>query len=132
MTLAADIGDGDVLIWIFAFFLFVVWFWLLVQVFSDLFRDHETSGLAKVGWLLLVIVLPYLGVFIYLVARGSSMAGRAAVARNTAQHELDDYVRATVGNATNPADQIAQAKALLDAGTIDQSEYDALKAKALA
>src|SRR6476619_7608882 len=129
--LASSFGDGDVLLWMFEFFMFVIWFWLLVVVFGDLFRDHETSGGVKALWAFFVIILPFLGIFIYLIVRGHGMAGRAAAAQQAAQEQYNKQIRAAAGSSSNAADQIAQAKALLDQGAINQSEFDALKANAL-
>jgi ABC-type multidrug transport system fused ATPase/permease subunit len=126
----SSIGDGDVLLFFVEFFLFVIWFWLLITIFGDLFRDHEMSGGMKAFWCIFVIILPFLGIFVYLIARGGGMAQRAVKAQQEAQKQMDAYVRSTVG-AGDPAEQIAKAKALLDAGTIDQGEFDKLKAQAL-
>ena len=126
----STIGDGDVFLFFVEFFFFVIWFWLLITIFGDLFRDHEMSGGMKAFWCIFVIILPFLGIFIYLIVRGSGMAQRAAKAQQEMQKQMDDYVRQTATSGTS-AEQIAQAKALLDAGTIDQGEFDKLKAKAL-
>ncbi len=126
----SSIGDGDVFLFMIEFFLFVIWFWLLITIFGDLFRDHEMSGGMKAVWIFFVIILPFLGILLYLIVRGSGMAQRAVKAQQEAQAQMDDYIRSTTGGG-NSADQIAQAKALLDAGTIDQAEFDKLKAKAL-
>jgi hypothetical protein len=131
-TLTANFGNGSILLWMLEFFLFVIWFYLLIMVFGDLFRDADTSGGKKVLWTIFVIVLPYLGIFIYLIARGKGMAARSQAQVQEAQDQLDARIRATAGTATSSADQIGKAKALLDAGTIDQAEFDHLKAKALA
>jgi len=131
-TLTETFGNGSFLLWMLEFFLFVIWFYLLIMIFGDLFRDPDTSGGKKVLWTIFVIVLPYLGIFIYLIARGKGMAARSQAQAQAAQDHLDARIRATAGTATSGADQIAQAKALLDAGTIDQAEFDHLKAKALA
>src|SRR5579871_5912569 len=77
----STIGDGDVFLFILEFFFFVIWFWLLLTIFGDLFRDHETSGGVKALWVIVVILLPFLGILIYLIARGSGMAKRAAAAQ---------------------------------------------------
>jgi hypothetical protein len=122
-------GHGDVLIWMVEIFLFVVWFWLLMNVMGDLFRDHDMSGGVKAVWIIALIVSPFIGVFVYLVVRGSGMAARSARALQEAQSRFDSYVRSVASEG--PADQIQKAKALLDAGTIDQTEFEALKAKAL-
>ncbi|MDI1460928.1 SHOCT domain-containing protein [Catellatospora sp. KI3] len=132
MNLAeSSVGNGDVLLWMLEFFLFVIWFWLLVIVFSDLFRDHETSGWAKALWIILVIVLPYLGVLLYLIVRGRGMAERNLKQQQAMKQQMDAQIRAAVGTGASPADQIAQAKALLDSGAVTQAEFEALKAKAL-
>jgi hypothetical protein len=128
--LAADYALGEALWTVLAIFLFVIWFWLLIAIFSDLFRDHETSGWAKAGWTIAIIVLPFLGILVYLVVRGGGMAQRQADAQQAAQADFDSYVRQAAGSA-NPADTIANAKALLDDGTISQDEFDQIKAKAL-
>jgi hypothetical protein len=123
-------GHGDVLIWFFEIFLFVAWFWVLMSVTSDLFRDHEVSGAQKALWIAFVIFFPFLGVFVYLVVRGGGMQARAAKQARAMQAQFDSYVRSVAGNET-PTDQIEKAKALLDAGAIDRAEFDRLKAKAL-
>jgi len=131
--LATSFGDGDVLLWMFEFFLLVIWFWLLLTVFSDLFRDHELSGGFKALWVIFVVVIPYLGVLIYLIARGHGMAARAQAQAQAAQEQVNAQIRSVAGTSTAaPADQIAQAKALLDSGAINQAEFDRLKASALA
>jgi hypothetical protein len=132
-TMNANFGNGSVLLWMLEFFLFVIWFWLLITVFSDLFRDHETSGVAKALWAIFVIVVPYLGVLVYLIARGSGMAERNAKQAQQMQAQMDSRIRAAAGPASgaSSAEQITQAKALLDSGAITQAEYDALKSKAL-
>jgi len=112
-------------------FAFVIWFWLLIVVFGDLFSRHDIGGWGKAGWIILVIVLPYLGVFIYLIANGHSMGERAAARAQAQQAQADDYIR-SVASSDSGADQIAKAKQLLDSGAISQAEFDQLKAKALA
>jgi hypothetical protein len=112
------------------FFAWIIWFWLLIEVFSDLFRRHDIGGGAKVLWMIFVIVLPYLGVFIYLIANHDGIAKRTLEEQQAAQEQLDDRVR-SVAPASAAAD-IEKAKQLLDSGAITQAEYDALKAKALA
>jgi hypothetical protein len=113
------------------FFGFIVWIWILFTVFADLFRRHDTSGFAKVLWIIFIIVLPYFGVFVYLIAEHKGMAERAVKQNEAAQSQLDQYVQ-SVAAKTDPTEQIAKAKQLLDAGTITQSEFDTIKQKALA
>jgi hypothetical protein len=115
----------------FIFFLWILWFWLLFTVFADLFRRHDISGWAKAGWTVFVIILPFLGIFVYLIAEGKGMGERNVKQAQQARSEMDSYVR-SVAATTDPAAQIASAKQLLDTGTITQAEFDQLKAKALA
>ena len=126
MYLLSGFGDGDVLLWMFELFMFVIWFWLLLTIFSDLFRDHELSGGAKALWIIFVVIVPFLGILIYLIARGHGMAERQAKQIAEAQKQM-----AAQYGGSSPADQIASAKALLDSGAIDQAEFDKLKSSAL-
>ena len=112
------------------FFAWVFWFWLLITVFSDLFRRHDVSGGMKVLWTVFVIVLPFLGVFVYLISQGTAMAERRAADVQAAQSQFDAQVRAAAGTG-GPAAEIEAAKKLLDSGAISQSEFDAMKSKAL-
>jgi hypothetical protein len=130
-VLTSSFGNGDVFLWMLEFFMFVIWFWLLVAIFSDLFRDHETSGGVKALWVIFVVLVPFVGILFYLIIRGHGMAERSAKQAQAAQQQFDAQVR-NAGGSTSAADQIAQAKSLLDSGAIDQSEFDSLKAKALA
>jgi putative oligomerization/nucleic acid binding protein/phospholipase D-like protein len=119
-------------IWtMFIFFMWVIWIWLLIVVFTDLFRRHDCSGWAKAGWSIFIILLPFLGVFVYLIAEGKQMGERQQAQAQAAQQDMDAYVKQVAADS-DPAEQIAKAKQLLDSGAIDQTEYDALKAKALA
>lgn len=107
---------------------FVIWFWLLITVFSDLFRRHDCSGGKKVLWVLFLIVAPLIGVLIYLIANGHSMAERNAKMMQQAQKQFDDHVKEVAGGS---AAEIERAKGLLDSGAITQDEFDAIKKKAL-
>jgi hypothetical protein len=107
----------------------VIWFWLLITVFADLFRRRDTSGWAKVAWVVFVILLPYLGVLVYLLVEHDGMAERNLKAAEASQREFDSYVQSVA--TTDPAEQISKAKALLADGTISQAEFDQLKQKAL-
>ncbi|MGH2902061.1 MAG: SHOCT domain-containing protein [Solirubrobacteraceae bacterium] len=113
------------------FFAFVVWIWILFTVIADLFRRHDTSGFAKVLWIIFIIVLPYLGVFVYLIAEHTGMTERAINQQQAAKSQMDQYVQ-SVAAKTDPAEQIAKAKTLLDSGTITQTEFESIKTKALA
>jgi hypothetical protein len=132
MGLSATFGSGDVLLWMLEFFLFIIWFWLLIAIFGDLFRDPDTGGGVKALWVVLLIVLPFLGILLYLIVRGKGMGARQAAQMQAAQSAFDDRIRSATAASGSPADQIAQAKALLDSGAIDQAEFAKLKAAALA
>jgi len=127
----ANYTFGDVMWSFLVFFAWVIWFWLLITVFSDLFRRHDISGWGKTGWIILVILIPYFGVFIYLIAQHEGMADRNIAQVQQSQQQFDDYVK-TVASTGDPASQIADAKKLLDSGAITQEEFEALKKKALA
>ena len=129
--LAADYPFLDVLWTMIVIFAWVIWFWLLITVFSDLFRRTDISGWGKAGWIILVIVLPYLGVFIYLIANHQGMTERSMAQAQRQQSQFDDYVR-SVAPSGGAAAEIEKAKQLLDSGAISQAEFDSLKAKALA
>jgi hypothetical protein len=113
------------------FFAWLIWFWLLITVFADLFRRHDTSGWGKAAWVVFVILLPYLGVLVYLIVEHEGMAQRNARQAQAAQQQFDQYVQSVAGQGGDPSDQIAKAKALLDNGTITQAEFDRIKEKAL-
>jgi hypothetical protein len=133
--IVADVSFADIFWSVLWFFFLFIWIMILVHILSDLFRDHSLSGGAKTLWVLFLVFLPFLAVLVYLLTRGKGMAERAAARQQQAQEQFEGYVRtvATTGDATAaPADQITRAKQLLDAGTIDQAEFDRLKAKALA
>jgi hypothetical protein len=129
--IAADYPFLDVLWTMLVIFAWIIWFWLLITVFSDLFRRHDTSGFSKVLWIIFVIILPFLGVFIYLIANHQGMADRNMKTMEAAQASQEAYIK-SVAASGGPADEIDKAKKLLDAGTITQDEFEAMKAKALA
>ena len=112
-------------------FAWIVWFWLAITVFADLFRRHDISGWGKAAWIVFVIILPYIGVLVYLIAQHQGIADRNVKQAQVAQQQFDSYVQ-SVAAQTDPSDQIARAKQLLDQGTITQAEFDQLKSKALA
>ena len=129
--LAYDYPFLDILWTMLIFFCWVIWFWLLITIFVDIFRRKDTSGFSKVLWIIFVIVLPFLGVFIYLIANHDGMAERNINQAQAQQAQMDDYVRSTAGSG-GAAAEIEKAKGLLDSGAITQAEFDAIKAKALA
>jgi hypothetical protein len=109
----------------------VAWIWVLILILSDVFRRHDLSGWGKAGWTFFLIVLPFLGALIYLIADSDGMAERRAQDVKGQQAQMDDYVRSVAGSG-GPAAEIDKAKQLLDSGAINQTEFDAIKAKALA
>jgi hypothetical protein len=113
------------------FFAFVVWLWILFTVMVDIFRRHDTSGFVKVLWIIFIIIVPYFGVFVYLIAEHKGMTERAIKQQKEAQKEVDSYVQ-SVAAKTDPTEQITKAKQLLEAGTITQVEFEQIKQKALA
>ena len=131
MLFAADYPFLDVFWTMLIFFMWVIWIWILITVLIDLFSRHDISGWGKALWMVFVIILPFLGVFIYLITQGRQMAERKAAQVQASQASFDDYVR-SVSTSGGPTEQIAKAKELLDSGAIDQAEFDKLKAKALA
>jgi hypothetical protein len=127
--LAADYPFLDVLWTMLVIFAWVIWFWLLITIFADVFRRHDLSGFGKAAWLIFVIVLPFLGVFVYLISQHQGMADRNVKQIQTQQAQLDEHIRSVAGGA---AAEIEKAKSLLDSGAITQAEFDSIKAKALA
>ncbi len=131
MFVGADYPFLDVLWTMVVIFAWVIWFWLLITVFADVFRRRDTSGVAKVFWIIFVIVLPFLGVFIYLIANHDGMAERNIKQVQAQQAQFDEHVRSVAGSG-GAAAEIEKAKSLLDSGAITQAEFDAIKQKALA
>ncbi len=128
----AEFGTGQVFLSMLYFFLFFIWIWLLIVVFSDIFRSHDLGGFAKAIWVLFVIIRPYLGVFVYLIARRHKMsehALQAAQAQDAAQRE---YIQSAVGASPSTADELARLADLKSQGVISDAEFEQLKAKALA
>lgn len=114
------------------FFLWILWFWLLFTIWTDVFRRHDISGWGKTGWLVFTILLPFLGTFVYLISQGEGMAKRNVEQATRQRAQFDDYVRETAGSGVGAAAEIEKAKSLLDSGAITQAEFDSLKQKALA
>jgi hypothetical protein len=129
---AADYPFLDIFWTMLIFFMWVIWVWILITVLMDVFRRDDISGWGKAAWALFVIVLPYLGVFIYLITQGGRMSERKAADIQAAQDSFDNRVRSVASSNGGAAEEIAQAKGLLDSGAIDQSEFAKLKARALA
>ena len=131
MFLASDYPFFDVFWTIVIFFVWVAWLMILFRIFADVFRRHDISGWGKAAWLVFVVVVPFLGVLVYLIANGQEMSQRDLEQSRAARAEFDDYVKSTAGSG-GAAAEIDKAKQLLDSGAITQAEFDALKAKAIA
>ncbi len=129
--LAADYPFLDVLWTMFIFFLFIIWIWILITVFADIFRRRDVGGGTKVLWIVFVILLPYLGVLVYLIANHDGMADRNIAQMQKQQQATDAYIQSVAGSG-GAAAEIEKAKGLLDSGAITQAEFDSIKAKALA
>jgi Short C-terminal domain/Phospholipase_D-nuclease N-terminal len=130
MVLAADYPFLDVLWSMIIFFFWVIWIWIVITVLIDIFRRDDLGGWAKAAWVVFVVILPWLGVLIYLIVEHDGMRDRSLKQAQAQRQQVDQYVRETAGGGS--AAEIAQAKQLLDSGTITQTEFEALKAKALA
>ena len=127
--LATDYPFLDILWTMFIFFLFIIWIWILITVFADIFRRKDIGGGTKALWIVFVILLPYLGVLVYLIANHDGMADRNIQQVQKQQEATDAYIKSVAGGA---AAEIEKAKGLLDSGAITQAEFDSIKAKALA
>ena len=115
------------------FFLFIIWIWLLIMVFMDVFRSHDMGGVAKALWVIFIIILPFLGVFVYLIARGGKMHERAAKQAAEQQKAFDAYVKQAAGTSGDTtADQLSKLADLKSQGVITDAEFEAQKSKVLA
>ena len=128
--IAADYPFLDVLWTMFIFFAWIIWFWLLITIFADIFRRHDIGGGSKTLWCIFVILTPFIGVFVYLISQSKGMNERNLQSVKQQRQQTDEYIRSVSGG--DAAGQIAQAKSLLDSGAINQQEFDSLKQKALA
>jgi hypothetical protein len=125
----ADFTFGQALLTVLEIFLLFAWFWILVTVIGDLFRDHEISGWGKAAWVLFLIIVPFLGTLIYLVARGQGMRERTLKDQTEARKHFDSYVRETAGSS--PADELHKLSDLKQRGDISEEEFERAKAKLL-
>jgi hypothetical protein len=123
---------GDVLLWSFWFFIWIAALFVWFRCLFDLFGDKSLSGWGKAGWCVLLIFVPWVGALIYLIVRGRSMTERQMAAAADLQAQQEAYIQQVAGSGKSPADQISDAKALLDSGAINEAEFEGLKAKALA
>jgi hypothetical protein len=130
LLVAAEYPFLDVIWTMIIFFAWVTWFWLLITVFGDIFRRHDVGGFKKVLWVIFVILVPFLGVFIYLIANNRGMAERSVSQARAQQQRFEEQVQSAAGSG-GAAAEIDKAKQLLDSGAITQSEFDAIKQKAL-
>lgn len=131
MAFASEFGTGQVFFSMLWFFLFFIWIWLLIVVFSDIFRSHDMGGGAKALWVIFVIILPYLGVFVYLIARGHKMAEHAQQAAIEQDKAARAYIQEAAGSAPSTADELARLADLKAKGVISDEEFASLKAKAI-
>jgi hypothetical protein len=131
MPIAADYPFLNILWTMLIFFTWVVWIWMMVVILTDVFRRRDISGWGKAVWIIFLIVLPFIGVLTYLIFQHEGMAERQAEAARGQKTQMDEYVRSVAGSG-GPAAEIDKAKQLLDSGAINQTEFDAIKAKALA
>jgi hypothetical protein len=131
MPLASDFGTGQVFLSMLWFFLFFIWIWLLIVVFSDLFRSHDLGGWAKAAWVIGIIILPYLGVLLYLIVRGHKMAEHAQQAAAAQDAAAKAYIQQAAGTTGSAADEIQRLADLKNQGVISDAEFEAGKAKAL-
>jgi Phospholipase_D-nuclease N-terminal/Short C-terminal domain len=130
VALANDIGSGQVLLFMLEFFFFIIWIWLLIVVFSDIFRSHDIGGFAKAIWVLFVIILPYLGVLVYLIARGHKMSEHAQQAAQAQDAAFKQYVQQAAGSgSSSPSEELARLADLKAKGVIDDAEFARLKSK---
>jgi hypothetical protein len=127
---AYTFGSGELLWSMMWFFLFIIWIWVLIAIFGDIFRSDDLSGGAKAFWVIFVVILPWLGILIYLIVRGSGMQQRAIDQAKAQQAQFQDYVRETAGSAST-ADELAKLSELKDKGAITDAEFAAQKAKLL-
>jgi hypothetical protein len=130
VLIAADYPFLDILWTMLVFFAWVIWFWLLITIFADIFRRHDIGGGKKTLWIVFTIVVPFIGVLVYLIANSDDMAKRNLETAKAQRAQFDEYVRSTAGGG-GATGEIEKAKQLLDSGAITQDEFDKIKAKAL-
>ena len=123
---------GEVLLWSFWFFIWIAALTIWFRCLFDMFSDSTLSGWAKAGWAIFMIFIPWVGALVYLIARGRSMSDRQAAAFQSQQAAQEQYIKQVAGSSDDPVTRIADAKALLDSGAISETEFNTLKAKALA
>jgi hypothetical protein len=134
MVVASDFGTGQVFLSLLWFFMFFIWIWLLIMVFGDLFRSHDLSGWAKAAWVIGIVIVPYLGVLAYLIARGGKMHEHAVQAAQAQDAAFRQYVQQAAGTSggRSVADELTRLADLKEKGVITDAEFEQLKAKTLA
>ncbi len=128
MPIASTFGLTEAMIVVLEIFLFVIWFWILITIISDLFRDHEASGWTKAFWIIFLILLPFLGALVYLIVRGKGMRERAIAEQAEVQKQMNQYIRETAA-AGSPADELHKLVDLKEKGAISEEEFQSMKAK---
>jgi hypothetical protein len=128
---ANDFGTGQIFWSMLWFFMFFIWIWLLITVFADIFRSHDLGGFAKAIWVIFVILVPYLGVFVYLIARGHKMHEHAVESVEAQDAAARAYIQSATGTSASAADELARIADLKERGVIDDAEFQKLKAKAI-
>ena len=131
VPILADYGLGDALLTVLAIFFLIVWFWILITILADLFRDHELSGWLKAVWVIFLIFIPFLTALLYLIVRGNGMRDRTIAEQKELQKMTDSYIR-DVSGSSSAADELAKLADLREKGSISAEEYEALKAKIIA
>jgi ABC-type multidrug transport system fused ATPase/permease subunit len=126
-VLIADYGLSEALLTVVSVFFFVIWIWILITILTDLFRDHEVSGLAKAAWVLFLVFVPFVTALVYLIVRGQGMRERSVRAQAEARSQLEGYIRDTAAGA--PVEELARLHDLREKGAITEDEYERLKAK---
>ncbi len=126
---AEEFGSGQVLWSLLWFVMFFIWIWILITVFADIFRSHDLSGWAKALWVIFVVFVPYLGVFVYLIARGHKMSEHAMEAAKAQDAAARQYIQQAAGTGASPVDELHRLADLKDRGVIDDAEFQKLKAK---
>lgn len=132
MLIAADYPFLDIFWTMILFFAWVAWIWVLIMVLGDVFRRHDASGWVKAAWIIFLILVPFLGVLVYLIVNSGSMVERTAERSEASQAQFSGYAQPAAGSNGGAASEIGKAKTLLDDGVITNAEFDSLKAKALA
>ena len=131
MPLADDFSAGQVFVDLLMFFLFVIWIWLLIVVFTDLFRSHDLSGWAKAAWVIGIIIFPYLGVLVYLIARGRKLTEHAQADARARDAAARSYIQQAAGTTASTADELQRLANLKAQGVITDEEFETAKAKTL-